>query len=354
MISLLLSGCAAGVTFDVDAPPERLSSTRLIRWEGDAGPSYGADVVPYEVNTPLFSNHAAKDRAMWLPPGEAATYDPVAAFDLPDGTILLKSFSFPADLREPDVDRRLIETRLLVRGPAGWVGFPYIWDDAGRDAVLSVAGGRTDVSIINEEGTPLDFTYVVPQKNQCVDCHELTGDDDEGYTTPIGVKARHLHRSVGGTDQLADLADRGLLVGLPPADEVPAATDWASLSLDDLASWSDAKVEAVTRDYLDMNCAHCHNRAGTEGVTSQLFLDPYEQDPFHLGVCKRPGSAGKGGVGRTFDIVPGDHEASIFWYRMQTEDLGSMMPDIGRELVHTQGVRLVEAWIDRMEGSCSE
>ncbi|HMV67221.1 MAG TPA: hypothetical protein PKA64_10250, partial [Myxococcota bacterium] len=242
--------------------------------------------------------------------------------------------------------------RLLVHTSDGWKGYPYVWD--GDDAALSVAGGRADVETVDPDGAPLAFTYVVPQKNQCVDCHELTGADGRRYTTPIGVKARHLNRASpdGSADQLAHLADLGLLTGLPA--DVPTETAYASIDPAELPGWSDDALEAATRDYLDINCAHCHNRAGTEGVTSQLFLDRAEDDPFHLGVCKRPGSAGKGGVDRTFDVVPGDHEASIFWYRMQTEDLGSMMPDIGRELVDARGVALVAAWIDRMQGACAE
>ena len=63
-------------------------------------------------------------------------------------------------------------------------------------------------------------------------------------------------------------------------------------------------VEAAARDYLDANCAHCHSPKGIEGVTSQFFLNHDNEDQFNLGICKRPGSAGEGGVDREFDIVP--------------------------------------------------
>ena len=42
-------------------------------------------------------------------------------------------------------------------------------------------------------------------------------------------------------------------------------------------------------------------------------------------------------------------DASILYYRLQTDDLGSMMPDIGRSVIHTEGVDLMRVWIDGME-----
>ena len=107
-------------------------------------------------------------------------------------------------------------------------------------------------------------------------------------------------------------------------------------------------LNTATRDYLDINCAHCHNPAGLNGISSQLFLNWDNEDPFHLGVCKKPGSAGKGGEGRDFDIVPGDAEASILVYRTETDEVGAQMPLIGRSLTHGAGIELMRAWIDGM------
>ena len=51
------------------------------------------------------------------------------------------------------------------------------------------------------------------------------------------------------------------------------------------------------------------------------------------------------------DIVPGKATESIIWYRMQTTDPGERMPELGRNLVHKEGVALIKEWIDQMKKS---
>jgi hypothetical protein len=36
-------------------------------------------------------------------------------------------------------------------------------------------------------------------------------------------------------------------------------------------------------------------------------------------------------------------------YRMESTDPGIMMPELGRKLVHKEGVELVKKWIQEME-----
>jgi hypothetical protein len=46
-----------------------------------------------------------------------------------------------------------------------------------------------------------------------------------------------------------------------------------------------------------------------------------------------------------FDLVPGDPGRSILLYRMQSTAPKVMMPQIGRDVVHEEGVALVREWI---------
>ena len=66
-------------------------------------------------------------------------------------------------------------------------------------------------------------------------------------------------------------------------------------------------------------------------------------------MCKRPGSAGGGTFGRTYDLVPGDPEDSILYLRVETEEVGAMMPQLGRSVEHTMGSALLYRWIAEME-----
>jgi hypothetical protein len=65
-------------------------------------------------------------------------------------------------------------------------------------------------------------------------------------------------------------------------------------------------------------------------------------------------AAGRGsGQGLSFDVVPGQPARSILVYRMESTDPGVMMPEVGRTLVHEEGVALVRQWVAALEGSCA-
>jgi len=88
---------------------------------------------------------------------------------------------------------------------------------------------------------------------------------------------------------------------------------------------------------------------GAPGETSGLFLNIEETDSTKLGVFKPPVAAGRGSGDRLHTIVPGKPNESIMIYRMESTDPGVMMPELGRKLVHKEGVELVKEWIKKMK-----
>ena len=128
----------------------------------------------------------------------------------------------------------------------------------------------------------------------------------------------------------------------------------AATRFDDVLAAGVASLIGTTncrREIIWINRASCHNsnRFG-DYVT---FLNYDNDDPFHLGVCKHPGSAGLGSGGREYDIVPGHPDESILMYRVETEEVGAMMPLLGRSLTHHDGTDLIRAWIAAMpENTC--
>jgi hypothetical protein len=84
-----------------------------------------------------------------------------------------------------------------------------------------------------------------------------------------------------------------------------------------------------------------------------LHLTSLEKDPAHLGFCKSPVAAGKGSGGLRYDIHPGQPDSSILVYRMQQQDPGVRMPELGRQLLHEEGVALIREWIASLPGDCS-
>lgn len=317
-----------------DKPAKLLSDYALFADLSEQVPADG--VVPYDLITPLFSDYAQKLRFISLPDGEVAAYQGAGLPDYPVGTILVKTFAYSDSTASAAHGLNLIETRLLIHQPDGWVALPYVWNEDDTDAVLKRAGKRLTVEWIQEDGTIVPIRYAVPNVNQCKGCHVTDGE-----LIPIGPKVRNLNHGFdyasGPENQLTHWANIGLLSPLPDDPvNLPRIADWLD---EDQASLNDR-----ARAYLDMNCAHCHSEGGP-GKTSGLFLTWEEEDTTRLGVLKRPIAAGRGSGGFNFDIAPGNPDESILHFRMASTDPGIMMPETGRSLVHEEGIALIRAWI---------
>ncbi len=310
-----------------DGLPATLSEFRLLA--GKFGQKPNGGVTPYKLNTPLFSDYAEKFRFYYVPPGRKIGWRDDGVLEFPVGSVLIKSFGYPADMRMPAKSLRMIETRLLIHRATGWVALPYVWNADGSDAVLKRAGMRMDISWTHLDGRPRTISYAIPNVNQCKGCH----DDGAGGISPIGPKARNLNRD----GQLEAAAHAQKLDRLPPG--TPKLPVW-----DDPATGS---IALRARAYLEVNCAHCHNPKGPAN-TSGLWLGWEQEDGPNLGIYKRPTAAGRGSGTGEFAIEPGHPDRSIILYRMQSLDPGIAMPELGRASVHQEGVALLGQWIAAM------
>lgn len=348
LLNGLLGGLAAAVMGGLSALSggEGIDTARLM--QPDPAPTLSAyhlfvggdartpapGLVPYSLNTPLFTDYALKSRWLYLPPGTQLRYAGAGLPEFPVGSVLVKTFSYPADLRRPTVGVHPVETRLLIRKPDGWAASTYVWNAAGTEAVLKRAGARLPVHVIDRAGQALDIDYGVPNVNQCKTCHSV-----EGRLSPIGPKARNLNGPLeavpGGENQLARMSRLGVLAGAPAPAAVPRTAVW------------DDPAEPLTdraRAYLDGNCGHCHSPQGFAS-NSGLYLELEQKDMSAVGVGKRPVAAGRASGGLSFAIAPGDPDHSILVYRMASTEPGVMMPQLGRSLVHAEGLALVRAYV---------
>ncbi|HQU41838.1 MAG TPA: SO2930 family diheme c-type cytochrome [Pirellulales bacterium] len=317
--------------------PQRLSEYGFFRGVGACQqPAEG--VLPYDVNTPLFSDYTVKHRFVKLPKGPAAKYSADDVFDLPLGTQLIKTFAMPRDLRRPDDGERLLETRVLERGDDGWTGVAYLWNDEQTEAFLALAGDTIDVEWIHTDGEKRTNNYLVPNVNQCKGCHTTSAG-----MAPIGIKARHLNREFDYGDmtenQLSHWTKFGALSGAPDADQAPRAVAWDD-SMGDL--------DDRARVWLEINCAHCHQPGGN-AQNSGLDLRLSQSDPMKLGVLKPPVAAGTGSGGMQYDIVPGRPDRSIMMVRLRSTHPDVMMPELGKRLVPEEAVELIRQWIAAMK-----
>ena len=284
--------------------PPKLSDYRFF-----AGETPNARVTAYHLNTPLFSDYADKDRYFYLPPGTKVRFDADGTAQFPVGAALIKTFRYGA---------RKVETRVLLHRHAGWIALPYVWQ--GDDALLKRVGARVPMEVRGQA-----INYQVPNVNQCKECHQ-TGI----ALTPIGPKARNIDDA-----QLVAWTKAGLAEAAPAIPKLPR--------------WDDAAqpVALRARAYLEVNCAHCHKPDGSAS-NSGLYLGWERPNGPALGIGKAPVAAGRGSGGRLVAIAPGHPEASIMTYRMASTEPGVAMPELGRNIMHKEGVALIETWIAAM------
>ena len=349
---LLACGCSERTALDAPLPDELAELGVLIRSADRLTPNEG---IAYGLGHPLFSDYARKYRTLHLPAGAVAVQvddDPARTLEFPLGTVITKTFYFPAggahgggaaqvllgpptafagpDAALDTVGMRLLETRVLRRLATGWEAVSYVWDPTGASARKARTGALFTLGSADGE----IFDYLVPDANQCAGCHAT--NHGSGAIAPIGPKpgnlaAVRMDHDSGHEHQYALWRARGWVAGT-------ATQAWP------------ASGTAAALAYLDANCAHCHSNEGAADTTG---LDlRYTADTGGRGLCKSPVAAGRGSGGRAYDVWPGRADASILVYRMNHRDPAVMMPELGRSLIHAEGVAKVSAWINAMEGDC--
>ena len=163
--------------------------------------------MPYDLNSPLFSDYTFKYRFIKLPGGASMVYQSDdEPLDFPVGTIIAKTFAYPHDQRDLSKGQKLIETRILRKGPTGWDGVSYVWNDEQTEATLKLTGTISPSKWIHTDGTERSNAYIVPNANQCKSCHGPNNN-------PIGPKPRNLDRNLAASkepkNQLAHWVSQG-------------------------------------------------------------------------------------------------------------------------------------------------
>lgn len=303
----------------------------------------------YEVSPALFSDYAIKDRFIFIPEAAVIELDnqlPLTKSELgiryPTGTVITKTFSF----KNAEGAYNVIETRLLIKRDTHWVALPYVWNDAKTDAFLSYEGlPNKDIEVIMEDSEVVNIKYDVPNTQECRLCHGM-GDQ----LKPIGFSRVSF---LVNKDQFSDKSNN-LIKDLTVFLYKGELFDLVSLQANSEDHHSQEFSRMNTRQYLDMNCSHCHNPKGY-AANSRLYLEAWRPLGRELGLCKKPVAAGRGSGGLPYVIMPGNPLQSILWYRLASTENGVKMPELGRVLAHAEGADQVARWIEIMnEAPCVE
>ena len=129
----------------------------------------GEGLVPYDVNSPLWSDGAAKKRWIALPndgkhnvPDEEIFFTETGEWQFPAGTVFIKHFELPTDENNPNEITRLETRFLIVMENGGAYGVTYKWNNAGTDAELLTSGASRQLTLHKSDGSRVAQEWLFP------------------------------------------------------------------------------------------------------------------------------------------------------------------------------------------------
>ena len=309
IISILFSSCDEWFLIEIEneiAFPQKLTSFELYQGNiSDLNPADG--IFQYDLNTPLFTDYASKQRLIKLPKqGQMSITDqPVLSF--PDSTIIAKTFYYTESENE---SHKILETRILIKRDEKWNVGVYQWNEEQNEAFLIKNGADTPITFYHL-GKMISTEYHIPSNAECTTCH-----NSNRSVSPIGPKLINLNRNHSQTKgQMNQLEYWKYLDKL----------NGQLLNIDGMPNWEDPSypLSDRARAYLDVNCAHCHNPTG---VARDFRLDLSYSTPLYSSGIPEVGS----------QII----------YRMESSWEDEKMPKIGTTIQHEEGIELIKKYLN--------
>ena len=256
--------------------PPVLSATGAFSNVSTLTPATG--LIPYNVNSPLWSDGAVKTRWMALPndgppytSDEQINFLPVGEWTFPNGTVFVKHFELTVN--EITGEKKRLETRLLVRNSVGTVyGVTYKWrpDNTDADLLPGSSGLDEDIPIVTSTGATRIQKWTYPSRGQCVVCHNTFA------SFVLGVKTHQLngnftYPSTGRTDnQIRTFAHLGLLNPTPNEADIPNFLKSVAVTN------TTVPIQHRMRSWIDANCSQCHRPGGFGPVFDARLYTPLQ------------------------------------------------------------------------------
>lgn len=293
-------------------------------------------LIPYTVNSPLWSDAAHKTRWLAVPTNTFVTFAATGGWTFPGGSVFVKHFELSTNDTNPGLRQRL-ETRLLVRGTNGLVyGGSYKWRPDNSDADLVPTLTNENVSITTATGVRTQL-WSYPGRQDCVTCHTIPSGG------VLGVNTRQLngdfgYPQTGVTDnQIRALNHIGLFTA--PVSEA-AIPGYAKLVP---VTDTNAALEFRVRSYLDANCSHCHRPNG--GVNA-IFDARFDTPLTNAGIIGGTVLNNLGIPGAKV-VAPTNLAASIL-YQRDNSLAGVKMPPLAKNMIDADAMAVIAAWINTL------
>ncbi|MBI2804227.1 MAG: PQQ-dependent sugar dehydrogenase [Planctomycetes bacterium] len=381
--------------------PRKLSESGLFK--NVKGHIMQDSLIPYSVNAVLWSDGTAKMRWIGLPKGAQIDYRKSRGWDLPDQTVIVKSFYLDTIEGDPK-SRRWIETRFLTRQGTEWYGYSYAWNDAETEGTLVESRGADREFTIKTATGQKKLNWRYPSRSECMVCHSRAANYVLGFSelqfnhvhtylpSPSGKGANNLlpsptGRGAGGEgereNQLAVFERLGLFKSFNwasethdrirkelkakgrttkeineelaqrtagPGQRTPKSSSLLPFAPDKINKLVDPydKTQDLTlrvRSYLHSNCSQCHVEAG--GGNSQMELE-FTKALTEMRIINVKPVHDTFGLKDAKLVAPGHPERSVLLHRISHRNKGHM-PPLATRVVDQQMVDTIREWIRTMK-----
>lgn len=310
------------------------------------------DVLPYEPASPLFTDYAHKKRFVWMPKGVKATYNGDGQIlELPVGAAIIKTFYY--DKVQPSNTTKIIETRIMIRKSSGWIFADYVWNTEQTEAYLDMDGSNVSIDYKDENDVLHSVpNYRIPNEVQCITCHKARQTINSvavDVNIPIGIKPQNINFDYNYGTETKNQLTKWIEVGyLQNNFSLPSANN-TTIDYTDTSK----PLESRVRSYLDINCAHCHQDNRHCDYRPMRFALAETGDLVNglanMGVCVNTQDMQDFPPALSKIVSPGNINRSMLYYRLNTTNENYRMPLHGRTVIHTEGVALIEQWINSLQ-----
>jgi uncharacterized repeat protein (TIGR03806 family) len=324
------------------APAATISQTGL--FSDTAKQIVAPGIIPYTVNSELWSDGAYKTRFFALPGSAQIVFSRDGIWQFPPHSVLVKNFYLEFVKGDP-TSRQIVETRFLIKDEDGtWKGFSYQWNDDATEATLLRDSAYLTFFISDASAADgfVQQRYFYPGPEDCSLCHTAAAGHVLGPTTgQLNGDFTYGNR----TDNQLRTLNHISLFSEDIGEDYSLFPRWPN-PRDDSAA-----LEERARAYLAANCSHCHR----PGVVDRTFLDLRFSTPLHqtqtINVSPTLGRLDADPDDARI-INPGNGENSTLLLR--TLSFSSFrMPPVASNIIDQRGVQLLRNWIDSLDPATS-
>lgn len=281
-------------------------------------------LIPYDINSPLWSDGADKDRFFAIPDGTKINVNADGDLDFPPGSVTVKTFS---------IGGKKVETRFFVRHmDGGWAGYTYEWNTSQTQATLLKT---------NKTRVTGDRDWYFPSRSECSQCH--TG----AAGSTLGLEIKQLNRNFLYSASNINSNQVETWKHLALFANPPGAASSLGAYPDPLGG---AALGSRARSYLHSNCSMCHQPNGGAGNAAfdARFATPFGAGPNTTNMCNVVPSDTLG-IANARLIAPGNPGQSVILQRTLSAN-GERMPPMGTSFVHVGGTDTLRNWITSLTG----